>query len=336
MIYFITYFNIYLYTYILWTPKKTPLLLSLLFLKNGLFHASMNIAIICSKKDPAGMAFKNAFGQKKEEASAQGISLHVLDDELLISDNLEKDIPSDIFIFASKHRSSSNTKSFAVHSIGNFGEGTAGGRPNQLCPTSAHLQHAIFLQLLKRRRDGYEVTMEATHHGPFMKKPSLFVEVGSTEEEWDDPINSGILVDSIMGGLSHYLELQYGMSNKKNPIIENKNNENKQSEKGAYDTITGENNIPQVAIGIGGPHYCNNFNKLAQRKNIAFGHICPKFNLEKLDEGMLRQAIEKIHEKVDMIVLDWKGLGAEKQRIVDMLKRIGIPVERTDKILKEN
>ena len=78
----------------------------------------------------------------------------------------------------------------------------------------------------------------------------------------------------------------------------------------------------------------NNFNKVVLRTEIAFSHICPKFQLENLDEELIKQSIEKTKEKVDFIVLDWKGLGKEKQRIVEMLKNLNLEFNRADQILK--
>ena len=54
--------------------------------------------------------------------------------------------------------------------------------------------------------------------------------------------------------------------------------------------------------------------------------------LENLDIEMLKQAIEKNVEKVDLILLDWKGLGQYKQKVLDLVKETGLPYERTDKI----
>src|SRR5438046_10470461 len=33
---------------------------------------------------------------------------------------------------------------------------------------------------------GYEVTFEATHHGPYLTSPTFFIEQGSTAREWVD------------------------------------------------------------------------------------------------------------------------------------------------------
>ncbi|MBI2658013.1 hypothetical protein HYX08_04955 [Candidatus Woesearchaeota archaeon] len=274
----------------------------------------MNVAIISSSKDPAGVNIRKnlieLFGFEESsdkfdnnpiyelEIQNKIIRLYLINDELIFSERIDKKIDADAFVFASKHRSKENTKSFAVHAIGNWGNPDFGGQEKKLCPSSAVLLKNLFLELNNTAKDyGYELTMEATHHGPYTEKPAVFVEVGSTEAEWSDAENGKIIAKTIMNGLKN------------------------------------ENQSYKIAVGIGGPHYCNNFNKLALRTDIAFSHICPKYHLDKLDEDLVKQAIEKTKEKLDFVVLDWKGLGAEKQRIVDMLKSMNLEYKRTDQIL---
>jgi D-aminoacyl-tRNA deacylase len=74
----------------------------------------------------------------------------------------------------------------------------------------------------------------------------------------------------------------------------------------------------KVAVGIGGPHYAPHFNKLLDQ-GYAFGHICPKYMLQELDLHMLRQAMET--SGAGLVVLDWKGLGEHKERILELLNR---------------
>ncbi len=71
------------------------------------------------------------------------------------------------------------------------------------------------------------------------------------------------------------------------------------------------------------------------RTDIAISHICPKYHLSKLNEELIKQSIQKTVEKVNFIVLDWKGLGAEKQRIVETLKNLNLEIKRTDQILRD-
>lgn len=272
----------------------------------------MNYAIIASTKDPAGITIHNSLleqysfverdqfdGNLVYESKEHHTRLYLIKDELVLADNLHTQIKEEILIFASKHRSGSDTKSFAVHSIGNWGSVKGGGKSEWLCLSSALLQLSIFKQLLKNGKNDFEKTMEATHHGPYTEKPSVFVEVGSTEKEWKDKTNGSIIAKCIMEGIL------------------------------AQEKTT-------VAIGIGGPHYCNNFNKLSERKNIAFSHIYPKYLLEQLTPALVQQAIQKTVEEVDYVVVDWKGLGKQKQHVVDVLKSLGQEYHRTDVLLKNH
>lgn len=275
------------------------------------------IAIVSSSKDAAGINIRNSFiesfgfekiNEKFEENDVfqydkipgKSIKLYLTNNELIHSERIDEKIDADIFVFASKHRSKENTPSFAVHPIGNWGRAELGGEEGKLCFSSAVLLKNLFIELNENGKgSGYELTLEATHHGPYVEKPSVFVEIGSTEKEWNDESNGDIIASTIINALG------------------NKNSNYK------------------IAIAIGGPHYCFSFNKIVLRTDIAFSHIYPKYLLEKLDENLLQQSIQKTLEKVDFVVLDWKGLGAEKQRIVDLLKNMNLEFKRTDMALRD-
>jgi len=275
------------------------------------------ISIISSSKDPAGVNIRKNFlelfdFEKTNEKFDNNevleynkfpnkqIKMYITDNDLIYSEYIDKRLDADIMIFASKHRSKENTPSFAVHSIGNWGKAELGGQDKKLCPSSAVLLKNMFIELNKNAKEtNYEITMEATHHGPYVEKPAVFVEIGSTEKEWNEKQNGEIIAKTIM------------------------------------DTVKNENKNYKIAFGIGGPHYCSNFNKIALRTDIALSHVCQKYQLENLDETLINQAIEKTKEKVDFILLDWKGLGKEKQRIVDVLKGLNLEFRRTDQIVKD-
>ena len=276
------------------------------------FFLYMNTAIISSSKDPAGVNIRNSlievfnFEKTNEKFDDndiyqhQNIRLYQINDDLIFADNIYKKINSDILVFASKHRSKESTPSFAAHAIGNWDTAELGGQEKILCNSSAVLLKNLFAELNKIGKDsGYELTLEATHHGPFIEKPAVFVEIGSTEKEWNDMLNGEIIAKAIINAI---------------------NNQNKNY---------------KVAVGIGGPHYCSNFNKIMLRTDIALSHICPKYHLQNLDEELIKQSIQKTKEKVDFVLLDWKGLGAEKQRIIDVLKNLNLEFKRTDQILKD-
>src|SRR3989339_861727 len=125
----------------------------------------------------------------------------------------------------------------------------------------------------------YKVTMEVTHHGPLINKPCMFIEIGSTILEWKDKKVAFVIART----LSEIIE-----GFKENPYNE-------------------------VAIGIGGGHYCPIFNKLQLNSNIAFSHIIPKYALP-LTKEMIMQAISNTDEEVDFAVLDFNGLGNKEIR----------------------
>mgnify|MGYP003994242383 FL=1 len=88
-------------------------------------------------------------------------------------------------------------------------------------------------------------------------------------------------------------------------------------------------------IGIGGPHYAPNFNKIQLNSNYAIGHIIPEYGLP-LTDIMLREAEEKTLEQVGEVLVDWKGCGKSegRQRIVEIIEKSGLKVTRTKGVEK--
>ncbi|KAG1326682.1 D-aminoacyl-tRNA deacylase [Cocos nucifera] len=96
-------------------------------------------------------------------------------------------------IFLSRHTAVSNRPALTVHPIGvpHLQEDEIppqGGRPGWAALPNPRI--GPWLRLLKKIADSlgllpeFEVTLEATHHGPVVNTPTLFLEIGSTEEYW--------------------------------------------------------------------------------------------------------------------------------------------------------
>lgn len=203
------------------------------------------------------------------------------------------DIDAELFIFPTTHRSSANTNSLSCHTQGNWAEAELGGIPRNLSFAPALLLKEVFKLLNNYKNLDEEITMEVTHHGPQLEKPTIFIEIGSDETQWKRTDLGKIIASTVMNIL--YKEIPF------------------------YPT----------AIGMGGPHYCNNFNDIQLNSEIALGHICPKHMIEKIDKEMIIQAIEKTMPKPKIAIIDWKGMGPNKQRILDILNEIGIEVKKT-------
>ncbi len=273
------------------------------------------IAIIVSARDIAGMAVKQqllksyGFEEVKGETfdgspvftlpiEDYSAKLFTAATDSIHCENIDKQISADIFVFATRHSSGASVPALTTHSIGNWGRAELGGMDSIICPTSPSLLK-LFLQNLtavaKSENYSGEVVQEATHHGPFIEKPAVFIEVGSTENEWKDEDLASMVADSLIGGLGDFAAM----------------GEN------------GEKHEPVVALG--GLHYASSFKKLMLETSYAVGHICPKHALNLLTPQLLQQAINSCYpQKAAAVALDWKGLGSEKQRIKELLESSGI------------
>ena len=320
----------------------------------------MDIAIISSAKDKASVnikdnlisnfnfnkleeksdnnnIYKHTIDNKKNNVNNKIIKLYTINSELIFTDDLDKTIDADLFIFISKHRAQEDRPSLTCHAIGNFGKAEHGGKERTLCCSDPALLKNIFLELNKNAEEPYEVTLEATHHGPFMEKPVLFAELGSNEKYWEDRNGGFIVAKSLMGALERFngfaaIDKKY--NNKINNYSVNKkfNKNNSMGKNNINITVTDNENINyEPVFVIGGSHYNHVGNKAMLQSNLAVGHICAKYNLDNLDENLLRQAMEKCSAK--FVLLDWKGLGKEKQRILEILEKNNIEYRKSNKAL---
>jgi D-aminoacyl-tRNA deacylase len=257
--------------------------------------------IVASKIDKAGINISSQLSQ------FGNFSFYLVEDEMIFTENLnlEKINQYDFIIFASKHQSEKGNKTISIHAPGNWNKAELGGAERKACPTSALFQKQLFEKIKqtlgKFPLNGYDLTLECTHHGPLIEKPCLFVEIGATETEWKDRKAGFVVAKSIAETIKEFKENPYN----------------------------------EIAIAIGGPHYCPNFNKIQLNSNIAISHVIPQYVLP-LTEEMVKEAIAKTAEDVDIILLDWKGLGNSEQRsqAMDILKKFYLPVKKTSEIPK--
>lgn len=257
--------------------------------------------IIASKSDPAGINITTNLSQFGD------FDFYLPEESSVYTENLdlEKINQYDFIIFASKHQSSKQEKTLSIHFPGNWRTNDLGGEKGKACPASAVFQKQMFEILNKNAEKfhlkDYKVTLECTHHGPLINKPCLFIEVGSTETEWRDRKAGFVIAKTIEETIENF---------KPNPYNE-------------------------IAIGIGGPHYCPGFNKIQLNSNVAISHIIPGYVLP-ITEEMILEAKEKTIEEIDFAILDWKGLGKaeNRQEVIDALEKNYISWKKTGDIKK--
>lgn len=158
------------------------------------------------------------------------------------------------------------------------------------------------LRILKRNAKEAElyhkVCFEVTHHGPYLRVPTLFVEVGSNKEEWQNIEPARVVAKSV-------LEL-LGSGNYKNST---------------------QKDLP-VLIGIGGGHYAPRFSDVVFEKKVAFGHMIPFYQIESgnIDSEMFEKAL-KATPNVNGVYINKKTL--KKSQVTEFKRWFedrGIPV----------
>ena len=268
---------------------------------------SGSYTLVCSKQDLASSNISNCLIEKygfveipDGKASFYSshypdIVLHISDNSLLYVDNLDEIYPNTLcYVFLSQHRSQANIPALTCHSTGNFSNNNFGGQERELgiCYPWIQKQYLIELNKNKESVPKYDIIIESTHHGPTsLKKPILFVEIGSTKVQWTDKNAADVVCSSLFAVLS-----------KKPGLCE------------------------KVAVGLGGNHYPTKFNRLLLESEYGLGPIAAKHDLPYLDNYMIVQMIKKNIEKVTRVIVDAKGLGKEKSRILTSLDEIGIEV----------
>jgi D-aminoacyl-tRNA deacylase len=262
--------------------------------------------IVASKEDIASMTMINylinirSFSPERntnflQSKYYQNIKLHVSNKSLLHLEDLDEAYPDSIaFIFLSKHRSQTGIPTLTCHCTGNYSGNLYGGNPRELAIAHPYLQKQYLKTIVSLGTliPEYDIVIESSHHGPTsLKKPVLFIEVGSTENEWTDRNSASVVCESIL------------------KVIEN-----------------GVESCERVAIGLGGTHYPTKFNKILLESEYGLAAVAAKHDLESIDKGMLDQMIAKSIEKVTHVIVDWKGLGRHKNRIMELIDRTGLDI----------
>ncbi len=254
--------------------------------------------LVAYQSDPAGFNMASYISKqlKKEGDIFHGekFDLVIISTPAISADWLEEKYHYDGYVFLSKHASESGDLALTCHSTGNFGDAKFGGNPNQVAIPHPHLQKS-YMKHLWEKKDSFskfDITVEATHHGPTaLSKPTLFIEIGTTEKEWNDKQLCEQVAKIVVEEMS------------------------KQPTKN------------KVAICFGGTHYPNKFNKELLQGDLALGTVVPKHALDNLDQTLFDHIISRNNE-AKVALVDWSGLGKNKQKIIDFINNTSLEIIR--------
>ncbi|MCH2647950.1 MAG: D-aminoacyl-tRNA deacylase, partial [Candidatus Poseidoniaceae archaeon] len=208
-----------------------------------------------------------------------------VEDGCLWEDDLDKrwqkatgEVPEEV-IFPSRHSAASGNASLTLHPIGTMqvpeNEVPEYGGRSADCPPPNPRIAAWWRELnrVAENMSDFDLTLETTHHGPWIETPSLFIEIGSTAKTWGHHGAAKLLAGIIYRGLG--LDGSLGL--------------------GKWE---GEG---QVVVTLGGGHYAPRGNLLASHDHVWIGHMLATYalpfskdendNVTGMWENSLRKAI---------------------------------------------
>jgi len=177
------------------------------------------------------------------------------------------EIKSDYAVVLSSHKSKSAGRMITAHFPGNWAKADFGGMPKTLnIACASKLKEFVRSAAKLAAGTGWPVCVEADHHGPTPIKPIIFVEIGSTEAEWNDRRAADIVAEATARMLKSTASYE-------------------------------------AAFGVGGGHYAKEFTDILLTSDLAIGHILPKYEIDHIDYDVFSQAIERNVEKVNAVLL---------------------------------
>jgi D-aminoacyl-tRNA deacylase len=234
----------------------------------------------------------------------------------------------DILIL-SRHVSRSNTPAMTLHAIGIPGilpygeEGISGGKNGLLVPPSKYFA-SLFRRMntLARKKkldDDFDLTLETTHHGPILTTPTLYIEIGSTEDEWGREDVADCWAEVISDVLVMF------------------------ESKSVY-----FNSDLDVMIGFGGGHYAPRHKAVILNSDINVGHIIANYSLifeqnneSEIPSGPWSECIQSAVDSTRISFpqskifahLDRKSFkGWQRSAIIQKLDDLGVEVRRAKQI----
>lgn len=208
--------------------------------------------------------------------------LHIYIEDL--EDRISKmDLDVQEVIFMSKHSAVSGEAALTVHPIGNYHENKFGGKEKTLVRSNPSLMTDALRKMVRYNNQAdFKVCFEVTHHGPWLDRPTFFIEIGSDGKNWGNTEAADTLANVL-------LDLEY-------------------------------NDDPTV-IGVAGGHYAPRFTEVALEFRVNFGHMIPNYHLEgKDDEDIVRMVKDACGASgTDLVYIHKKSLKKPEERRISQI-----------------
>lgn len=271
----------------------------------------MSRLLVCSEVDLPSINMRAALHRLRDwedMGEVDGVSYASCGDDVIMSipdmhiyrEGLDKEaeafgVKVDSVVVMSKHSAKSGRPALTVHPIGNYHHADYGGRSETLVRSSP-VEMTDALRAIASRSDdpGVQVCFEVTHHGPYLEKPTFYIEIGSDETHWGDLPSAEILAHVILEAEGH--------------------------------------DGCRPLVGIGGGHYTPRFTEAALESKVAFGHMIPNYQLEGRDDEDIARMIRDACRATgtDSVYIHRKSMkGPEEHRIADIARSSGFETVRS-------
>lgn len=225
-----------------------------------------------------------------------GILLIHNDVDSIYAKDLDREFKADAVIFLSRHSSESGQRSLTVHTTGNpLNSAEFGGQPRSLAWVDPRRMKAALLTLKSKAHeiglDEYSISLEATHHGPTeLHAPVMFVEIGSSEEQWKDKRAAEVVAAAALSAAT-------------NPAS------------------------GKLSVGFGGGHYSLKHTEADINEDFAIGHILPKYFFDQFSSQIVELTFKKTVGDCHTAMVDWKGIrGAQRSKLIELLENNQIEI----------
>ncbi len=206
------------------------------------------------------------------------------------------DVPTnfktDYLLVLSSHKAKEDRRMLTVHVPGNWDSADFGGSQRTLNNAYASKMTSLIKELYKHNQEtglNFEVVFEVDHHGPTCNLSIIFIEIGSSENEWKNKLAGEVVAKSIVGSINETRDKKL-----------------------------------KTIFAVGGGHYATEFTRMVLSSEFYVGHILPKYKIESLSDDTFKQAIEKNVEKVgEVIVLKTLNL-AQKDKVKLLCEKFGV------------
>ena len=233
--------------------------------------------LVAYKNDPAGNNMAKFLSQDLEKMNGvfRGEKFDVLitTSPVISADWLEEKFDYDGYVFLSKHAAESGTLALTCHSTGNFDVAKFGGNSQQVAIPFPSFQKTYLQNLWKNRTDfpDFQITIEATHHGPTdLNKPSIFIEIGTTQKQWNDV--------ELCNSIAQIVKKTFEKPLQQFPF----------------------------AVCFGGTHNSQKFTNEIINGKFALGTVIPKHAIEFLEQSLFQHIIER-NIDAQVALLDWNS-----------------------------